>query len=81
MGERLLCKQEVIGSIPFTSTTLREAQSGESGRPSDVCIARAASGASLLAPGAARCRKRLQQAMIMEVRDKAGYPVFLIFDR
>ena len=21
MGERLLCKQEVIGSIPFTSTT------------------------------------------------------------
>ena len=23
MGERLLCKQEVIGSIPFTSTNLR----------------------------------------------------------
>ena len=23
MGERLLCKQEVIGSIPFTSTTGR----------------------------------------------------------
>ena len=23
MGERLLCKQEVIGSIPFTSTSLR----------------------------------------------------------
>ena len=23
MGERLLCKQEVIGSIPFTSTLLR----------------------------------------------------------
>jgi hypothetical protein len=22
LGERLLCKQEVIGSIPFTSTTL-----------------------------------------------------------
>ena len=22
MGERLLCKQEVIGSIPFTSTTI-----------------------------------------------------------
>jgi hypothetical protein len=21
LGERLLCKQEVIGSIPFTSTT------------------------------------------------------------
>ena len=23
LGERLLCKQEVIGSIPFTSTRLR----------------------------------------------------------
>ena len=23
MGERLLCKQEVIGSIPFTSTILK----------------------------------------------------------
>ena len=23
MGERLLCKQEVIGSIPFTSTIAR----------------------------------------------------------
>jgi hypothetical protein len=22
LGERLLCKQEVIGSIPFTSTTI-----------------------------------------------------------
>ena len=28
MGERLLCKQEVIGSIPFTSTTLRPAGFG-----------------------------------------------------
>ena len=27
MGERLLCKQEVIGSIPFTSTILRRAHS------------------------------------------------------
>ena len=24
MGERLLCKQEVIGSIPFTSTIIKE---------------------------------------------------------
>ena len=24
MGERLLCKQEVIGSIPFTSTNAQE---------------------------------------------------------
>jgi hypothetical protein len=23
LGERLLCKQEVIGSIPFTSTNLK----------------------------------------------------------
>ena len=36
MGERLLCKQEVIGSIPFTSTSRaavggkpRQAVSGE----------------------------------------------------
>jgi hypothetical protein len=27
LGERLLCKQEVIGSIPFTSTTDRTMQS------------------------------------------------------
>ena len=27
LGERLLCKQEVIGSIPFTSTILRCAAS------------------------------------------------------
>jgi hypothetical protein len=61
---------------------LRFAQSGESDRTEQTTpFARAASGASLLAPGAARCRKRLQQAMIMEVRDKAGLPVFLIFDR
>ena len=30
MGERLLCKQEVIGSIPFTSTNLRR-ELGEGG--------------------------------------------------
>ena len=28
LGERLLCKQEVIGSIPFTSTTLTPQASG-----------------------------------------------------
>jgi hypothetical protein len=27
LGERLLCKQEVIGSNPFTSTTRRERNS------------------------------------------------------
>ena len=31
MGERLLCKQEVDGSIPFTSTKL-SARSGEEAR-------------------------------------------------
>ena len=29
MGERLLCKQEVIGSIPFTSTTRAPPAFGE----------------------------------------------------
>jgi hypothetical protein len=28
LGERLLCKQEVIGSIPFTSTSGRNQRSG-----------------------------------------------------
>ena len=28
MGERLLCKQEVDGSIPFTSTRIRCARKG-----------------------------------------------------
>ena len=36
MGERLLCKQEVIGSNPFTSTTRRERNSdGLRGLPCD----------------------------------------------
>ena len=29
LGERLLCKQEVIGSIPFTSTILLRVERGE----------------------------------------------------
>ena len=44
MGERLLCKQEVIGSIPFTSTTAQCAKR----------IARAATGATSVAPRAAQ---------------------------
>jgi hypothetical protein len=28
LGERLLCKQEVIGSIPFTSTNFAAARQG-----------------------------------------------------
>ena len=31
MGERLLCKQEVIGSIPFTSTSFSGAPGFERG--------------------------------------------------
>ena len=32
MGERLLCKQEVIGSIPFTSTNFEKERSQGAGR-------------------------------------------------
>ena len=39
MGERLLCKQEVIGSIPFTSTT--EATKLPRARQRRACAARA----------------------------------------
>lgn len=50
MGERLLCKQEVIGSIPFTSTILRRVAADRSdgkssefrvrafGRAADCCL-------------------------------------------
>ncbi len=34
MGERLLCKQEVIGSIPFTST---RADAGDQASPITRC--------------------------------------------
>ena len=32
MGERLLCKQEVIGSIPFTSTSQGAVNEGLPGK-------------------------------------------------
>ena len=42
MGERLLCKQEVIGSNPFTSTTgkarLRHSQAVGSRRRVEKCL-------------------------------------------
>jgi hypothetical protein len=47
LGERLLCKQEVDGSIPFTSTRLRSQEAGsrkESDREKQSLLA-----ASLLA--------------------------------
>jgi hypothetical protein len=34
LGERLLCKQEVIGSIPFTSTA-QKSDSGSEDRAAD----------------------------------------------
>jgi hypothetical protein len=36
LGERLLCKQEVIGSIPFTSTTDRTMPSSVRVKPNDA---------------------------------------------
>jgi hypothetical protein len=42
LGERLLCKQEVDGSIPFTSTTDRTLRSSvRVERDSGACAARA----------------------------------------
>ena len=35
LGERLLCKQEVIGSIPFTSTNSGLTNCGKNAEPSD----------------------------------------------
>ncbi len=43
MGERLLCKQEVIGSIPFTSTTAA-AQGRRDERQPCAATARASGG-------------------------------------
>ena len=46
MGERLLCKQEVVGSIPITSTTapLMRSISGRKARQRCACTARAPAG-------------------------------------
>jgi hypothetical protein len=38
LGERLLCKQEVIGSIPFTSTNLRCAAAEVGVLRSTTCV-------------------------------------------
>jgi hypothetical protein len=51
LGERLLCKQEVIGSIPFTSTTDQNAAAQRFVSP--------ATGATQVAPRAAGCEQRL----------------------
>ena len=43
MGERLLCKQEVVGSSPITSTMDRPARAGvvgEAGRPAPGSVSR-----------------------------------------
>ena len=43
MGERLLCKQEVVGSIPITSTTARTLRGGvrRKARQRCACTAKA----------------------------------------
>ena len=41
LGERLLCKQEVIGSIPFSSTKFGEQFVGEWGLVAQLVRARA----------------------------------------
>ena len=56
MGERLLCKQEVIGSIPFTSTTDRMTQS-----VIRVEARRERPGAEKSSEPRARCRARRRQ--------------------
>ena len=65
MGERLLCKQEVIGSIPFTSTTgaaaaapRRQAQRGCAESPAVTRLRRAA-GLAPAGPRAGRGRETL----------------------
>ena len=46
MGERLLCKQEVIGSIPFTSTTDAAARLRHERQPCALRTARASGAGS-----------------------------------
>ena len=79
MGERLLCKQEVIGSIPFTSTT-------------DFCAAKCqAASAVALATARAAARGNRAAGQGLRIRRRSiGNDVFahglrahgrLIFDR
>ena len=53
LGERLLCKQEVIGSIPFTSTTDRTMRSNVrvKARQRRSCAARAREARPGVEPG------------------------------
>jgi hypothetical protein len=41
LGERLLCKQEVVGSIPSGSTSLGAMRLGSAGQPDDAWSAKA----------------------------------------
>ena len=47
MGERLLCKQEVIGSIPFTSTTKTKTKTIRSGKDWNTARRRPRAGAPI----------------------------------
>ena len=47
LGERLLCKQEVIGSIPFTSTTKTKTKTIRSGKDWNTARRRPRAGAPI----------------------------------
>ena len=63
MGERLLCKQEVIGSIPFTSTISLEMVEQEILITSSKLL----SATYLAAPNLLSCRPRSVQNSIIQL--------------
>ena len=68
MGERLLCKQEVIGSIPFTSTSLR-CSAASAGKPEKGGLPAVAAKRQR---GAAEFkRERIQSALALGFRTRA----------
>ncbi len=79
MGERLLCKQEVIGSIPVTSTTLRayalrvarhpkrvraKGGGGERNRTDDLLLAKQALSQLSYTPGSGIGRQESERTLI-----------------
>jgi hypothetical protein len=52
LGERLLCKQEVIGSNPFTSTTVAATRHARRRRVAPLVLCAAAFGAARATPAA-----------------------------
>ena len=78
MGERLLCKQEVIGSIPFTSTTAQCAWRIVASRGSGCLCNRESGLVQERAPSSARKRSGEDTVFASSFRLAAR---FLIFDR